>query len=171
MLILKTYFRSYTWKIYIKDLSNFVAVNNSIFTFSQYSMVSISKLLIGKERRYSTPESSILLGTVVLKIFCNSIVSSYSSVDLARANWWSSLVKNNCENRFLTTCHSQLRVYEIYIYIQCKPDISRLVGSMERYLDISESAIYRAASSDLEIRDVIGPFMGDNGDGYKTAPI
>ena len=42
---------------------------------------------------------------------------------------------------------------------------------MERYRDISESAIYRAASSDLEIRDVIGPFMGDNGDGYKTAPI
>ena len=28
--------------------------------------------------------------------------------------------------------------------IQCKPDISRLVGSMERYRDISESAIYRA---------------------------
>ena len=28
--------------------------------------------------------------------------------------------------------------------VQCKPDISRLVGSMERYRNISESAIYRA---------------------------
>ena len=42
---------------------------------------------------------------------------------------------------------------------------------MENYGDISESGINRAASFDLEIRDVIGPFMGDNGDGYKTAPI
>ena len=31
-------------------------------------------------------------------------------------------------------------------YIQCKPDISRLVGSMERYRDISGSAIYRATA-------------------------
>ena len=30
--------------------------------------------------------------------------------------------------------------------IQCKPDISRLVGSMERYRDISGSAIYRATA-------------------------
>ena len=73
----KAYFRGYTWKIYIKDLSNFIAVNNSIFTFSQYSMVSISKLLIGEERRYSTPESSILLGTVVLKIFCNRFFAQW----------------------------------------------------------------------------------------------
>ena len=28
--------------------------------------------------------------------------------------------------------------------IQCKPDISRLVGSKQWYRDISESAIYRA---------------------------
>ena len=32
------------------------------------------------------------------------------------------------------------------ILIQCKPDISRLVGSMERYRDISGSAIYRATA-------------------------
>ena len=32
------------------------------------------------------------------------------------------------------------------ISIQCKPDISRLVGSMERYRDISGSAIYRATA-------------------------
>ena len=31
-------------------------------------------------------------------------------------------------------------------FIQCKPDISRLVGSMERYRDISGSAIYRATA-------------------------
>ena len=30
--------------------------------------------------------------------------------------------------------------------LQCKPDISRLVGSMERYRDISGSAIYRATA-------------------------
>ena len=30
--------------------------------------------------------------------------------------------------------------------VQCKPDISRLVGSMERYRDISGSAIYRATA-------------------------
>ena len=34
----------------------------------------------------------------------------------------------------------------IQFTIQCKPDISRLVGSMERYRDISGSAIYRATA-------------------------
>ena len=41
-------------------------------------------------------------------------------------------------------------LYIIYVtwrilLVQCKPDISRLLGSKERYRDISESAIYRAA--------------------------
>ena len=33
-----------------------------------------------------------------------------------------------------------------FCLIQCKPDISRLVGSMERYRDISGSVIYRATA-------------------------
>ena len=42
---------------------------------------------------------------------------------------------------------SYIFVYKMNIIswlIQCKPDISRLVGSKQRYRDISESAIYRA---------------------------
>ena len=34
----------------------------------------------------------------------------------------------------------------LIVWLQCKPDISRLVGSMERYRDISGSAIYRATA-------------------------
>ena len=44
-----------------------------------------------------------------------------------------------CRDRFVyapTQCY----------IVQCKPDISRLVGSMERYRDISGSAIYRATA-------------------------
>ena len=37
-------------------------------------------------------------------------------------------------------------IIRLWWSIQCKPDISRLVGSMERYRDISGSAIYRATA-------------------------
>ena len=36
--------------------------------------------------------------------------------------------------------------FQLHFILQCKPDISRLVGSMERYRDISGSAIYRATA-------------------------
>ena len=38
-----------------------------------------------------------------------------------------------------------LLIHSLFL-LQCKPDISRLVGSMERYRDISGSAIYRATA-------------------------
>ena len=77
MLILETNFRRYIWEIFVKNLGHFTAINNSAFTFSQYGMVAISELFIRKERRYSTPESFILLGAVILKIFCNRFFAQW----------------------------------------------------------------------------------------------
>ena len=49
------------------------------------------------------------------------------------------------------------------MFIQCKPDISRLVGSMERYRDISGSAIYRATAKSQNPGQVFQRVV--NGDG------
>ena len=47
--------------------------------------------------------------------------------------------------------------------IQCKPDISRLVGSMERYRDISGSAIYRATAMSQNPDQVFQPAVSGDG--------
>ena len=75
--------------------------------------------------------------------------------------WWIFVyiymyVHNKCHTASLVFCDQSLHLDQCVAHwiwyiittwkspIQCKPDISRLVGSMERYRDISENAIYRA---------------------------
>ena len=56
-------------------------------------------------------------------------------------------VTTQCTNTHATTGRGTVPVHSqpSSASVQCKPDISRLLGSKERYRDISESAIYRAA--------------------------
>ena len=67
---------------------------------------------------------------------------------------------NHNSFRLIITHFSPLNKH--FCLIQCKPDISRLLGSKQRYRNISESAIYRAAvkSQHVPCSSAIWAIMG-----------
>ena len=86
--------------------------------------------------------------------------SSMTSYRVTKIQWakhsypaiWSSLgfylrpiiIYSDSVGIWLISAYTAVTLGQAHRQIQCKPDISRLAGSMERYRDISESAIYRA---------------------------
>ena len=64
----------------------------------------------------------------------------------------------NDNGSFMGNC--QLAVFST---VQCKPDISRLVGSMERYRDISGNVIYRATAMSQNPGQVVQRVVSGDG--------
>ena len=88
--------------------------------------------------------SGAKIGRYRLLLSQNAVYTHF--IPSPRPRFWDVVSRQLIEQRSSHRGHRWLVFQVLKVMIQCKPNISRLVGSMERYRDISGSAIYRAAA-------------------------